>query len=467
MVQPETKKKKSRQTRPQPAAEMPVLHVHAAGIDIGSRSHWVAVPADRDAEPVREFQSFTGDLHRLADWLKSCAVTTVAMESTGVYWIPLFELLEARGFEVLLVNAAHLRNVPGRRKSDVLDCQWIQRLHSFGLLRGSVRPGEPMVELRAYLRQRERLIKDAARYAQHMQKALLEMNLQLHHVVSDLTGVTGMRIVRAILEGERDGATLAEMRDPRCRQPKERIAAALQGNYKREHLFVLEQAVTAYDTHQTLLKQCDERIEALLAALAAQSEEPAEPCPPPRHGRPTNNQPTFEIQSPLHRLCGNVDLTQIPGLAPATALNIVAEIGADVARWPTEKHFTSWLNLAPGTKITGGKLLSARRAPSKNRAGQALRQAAVSVGRTDTALGGFYRRLAARCGAGKAAVATARKLGVLVYQALKHGQAFVDTGLAKYERQQNDRLVRHLQKRAATLGYKLLPATAEAPAGAS
>lgn len=466
MVQHETKKKQQRRRPQELAQEIPVIHPDAAGIDIGSRSHWVAVPADRDAEPVREFSSFTGDLHRLADWLASCGIKTVAMESTGVYWIPLFQLLETRGFEVLLVNAAHLRNVPGRRKSDVLDCRWIQRLHSFGLLRGSVRPNEEIVELRAYMRQRERIVQDAARHVQHMQKALLEMNIQIHHVLSDLTGVTGMRLVRAVLAGERDGHKLAALRDPRCRQPKERIAAALQGNYKREQLFVLEQALTAYDVHQRLLAQCDQRIEELLAELSRRCEVPEQPCPPRRHGTPRNNQPTFEIQSPLHRLCGNVDLTQIPGLAPATALTVVTEIGTEVSRWPTEKHFTSWLNLAPGTKITGGKLMSARRAPSKNRAGQALRQAAVSVGRTQTALGGFYRRIAAHRGAAKAAVATARKLGVLVYQALKHGQAFVETGLAAYERQQNARLVQHLQKRAAALGYQLLPAPAEAPAGA-
>jgi transposase len=466
MIQQETKKK-PRRARQGATKEMPVVHVDAAGIDIGSRSHWVAVPADRDAEPVREFSSFTGDLCRLADWLKLCGITTVAMESTGVYWIPLFEILEERGIEVLLVNAAHLRNVPGRRKSDVLDCQWIQQLHSFGLLRGSVRPPEPIVEMRAYVRQRGRLVQDAARHVQHMQKALLEMNIQVHHVVSDLTGVTGMRIVRAILTGERDGDKLAELRDPRCRQPKERIAAALRGNYKREHIFVLEQALAAYDVHQRLLEQCDARIEALLKDLSARSEAPAVKCPPRRHRGPKNNQPRFEIQSPLHRLCGNVDLTQIPGLAPATALVVVTETGTDVSRWPTEKHFTSWLNLAPGTKITGGKLLSARRGPSKNRVGQALRQAAVAVGRTATALGGFYRRIAARRGAGKACVATARKLGVLIYRALRYGQAFVDAGLAAYESQQGARLLKHLRKRAAALGFQLLPVPADAPAGAS
>lgn len=465
MVQRQTNRK-SRKPPRETAEDMPVVNPDAAGVDVGSRSHWVAVPMDRDAQSVREFGSFTADLYKLADWLLSCGIKTVAMESTGIYWIPLFEVLEERGFEVLLVNAAHLSNVPGRRKSDVLDCKWIQRLHSFGLLRGSVRPGEEIVELRTYMRQRARIVEDAGRCILHMQKALMEMNLQVQHVLSDITGVTGMRILKAILAGERDGNKLAEMRDGRCRQPKERIAAALQGHYKSEHLFVLEQALSVYELHQGLLKQCDDRIQALLADLSARSEVPAEPCPPRRHGNPTNNQPKFEIQSPLHRLCGNVDLTQIPGLAPATALTVVAEIGTDVSRWPTEKHFTSWLNLAPGTKITGGKLLSARRGPSKNRAGQALRQTAVAVGRTQTALGGFYRRIAAHRGAGKAAVATARKLGVLIYRALKYGQAFVEAGLAAYEREQNIRQIQHLQKRAAALGYKLLQVPTEAPAGA-
>ena len=449
-------KEKSRSKKPKAADNIAVMHPDAAGIDIGSRSHWVAVPADRDERPVREFLSFTAGLNALADWLESCGVKSIAMESTGVYWIPLFEILEARGFEVLLVNARHLRNVPGR-KSDVLDCQWIQRLHGFGLLRGSFRPDEPIVELRAYMRQRERLVQDAARYVQHMQKALMEMNLQIHHVVSELTGVTGMRIVRAIMAGERNGDKLAELRDNRCKQSKECIAAALQGSYKREHLFVLEQALSAYEHHQSLLEKCDERIQQKLEELTDSQEAPAQACPPRRHGRQVGNQPRFEIQSPLHRVCGNVDLTQIHGIAPATALNVVAEIGTDMSRWPTEKHFASWLNLAPGTKVTGGKVLSGRRGPAKNRAGLVLRQAAVSVGRTDTALGGFYRRLAARKEAAIAVVATARKLAGHIYRALKYGQAYVDAGLAAYEQKQQDRLLRHLHKRAKTLGYQLLP----------
>lgn len=470
MVQREAKRKqkqKQAQNGHAGTKELAVLKPDAAGIDIGSRSHWVAIGADRDDKPVREFGTFTSSLHQLGAWLVSKGIKTVAMESTGVYWIPVFEILEALGLEVLLVNAAHLRNVPGRRKSDVLDCQWIQRLHSFGLLRGSVRPEEPIVELRAYVRQRARLIQDAARHVEHMQKALMEMNVQIHHVISDITGVTGMAIIRQIVEGERDGQKLAKLRDPRCKEPEEIIAAALAGNFKREHVFVLTQALALYDAHQLQLKDCDKRIEALLAELSTSSEAPIEPCPPPRVGRPRNNQPRFEIQSPLHRICGNVDLTQIPGVAPATALAVLSEVGTDISKWATEKHFTSWLNLAPGTKITGGKSLSARRPPGINRAGQALRQAAVSVGRTQTALGAFYRRLAARVQGTKAVVATARKIAVFIYRALRYGQAYVEAGLVAYERQQSDRLVRSMKKRAAALGFQLVPLEAEAAAVAT
>jgi transposase len=463
MVQKQSEKKGKKP--PATANDMPVIRSDVAGIDIGSRSHWVAVPADRDKESVREFSSFTEGLNELTAWLKSCGIESVAMESTGVYWIPLYEALEQQGFEVLLVNASHVRNVPGR-KSDVLDCQWIQRLHSVGLLRGSVRPEAQYIELRAYVRQRDRLVQDSARHVQHMQKALMEMNVQVHHVVSDLAGVTGMRIVRAIVGGERDGEKLAELRDSRCRQPKERIAKALEGTYKREHVFVLEQALEAYDTQQRLFKACDARIDALLAEIAAENPVPSKPCPPPRFGKPRSNQPRFEVQQPLYQICKGVDLTLIQGIGPATALHIVSEIGTDVSRWSTEKHFASWTTLAPGTKITGGQRLSGRRPPAQNRVGKVLRQCAVAVGRTETALGAFYRRLAARIGAAKAAVATARKLAVLIYRALKYGQAFVETGLAVYEKQQHDRQLRNLHKRAAAFGFQLQPVPAEPAAAA-
>jgi transposase len=449
--------KRRSKTKKRAIRAMPVIQPDAAGIDIGSRTHWVAVPEDRDDEPVREFGTFTQDLHELADWLKACGVKTVAMESTGVYWIPVFELLEAEGFEVMLVNAAQVRNVPGR-KSDVIDCRWIQCLHSLGLLRASFRPSAQFVELRTYMRQRERLVQDAARNVQHMQKALMEMNVQVHHVLSDITGTTGMKIIKAIVAGEHDGDKLAQLRDPRCRASKMRIAAALQGNFKREHLFVLQQALTAYETNQRLLEECDDQADHLLQQLVACSDPPDEPCPPPRFGRPHNKQPTFPIQSPLHCICDEVDITQIPGIAPATALNLIAEIGTDMSRWPTVKHFTSWLNLAPGTKITGGKSLSSRRGPAKNRAGLVLRQAAVSVGRTSTALGAFYRRISLRKSSGNAVVATARKLAILVYNALKHGQAYVEQGLEAYDAQQQVRTLKSLERRANAMGYKLAPA---------
>jgi len=462
MVDKQRKNKASRAKRVREASSElgpTLVHRDAAGIDIGARSHFVAVPNDRDEEAVREFQSFTGDLQRLADWLAKCGVKTVAMESTGVYWIPVYELLEERGFEVLLVCASHLRNVPGR-KSDVLDCRWIQRLHSFGLLRASFRPAKDFVELRAYMRQRSRLVTDAARDLQHMQKSLMEMNLQLHHVLSDISGDTGMRIVRKIVAGEHDGRQLARLRDRRCKQPVEVIAAALQGTYKNEHLFTLTQALAAHDFHVKQLADCDARIVEKLAALEAAQRDSAEPraaLPPARPRCARGHQPRFEARSPLHRICNDVDLTQIPGIAPATALNLVAEIGTDMSKWPTEKHFTSWANLAPGTKITGSKSMSGKRGPAKNRAGLVLRQAAVSVGKTQTALGGFFRRIASHRGAIIAVVATARKLGALVFRALKYGQAFVEQGLADYEKQQEARKLRYLQKQAAQRGYALTP----------
>lgn len=391
------------------------------------------------------------------------------MESTGVYWIPVYDFLEGQGFEVLLVNASHVRNVPGR-KSDVKDCQWLQQLHGFGLLRGSFRPTQEILELRTYMRQRGRIVRDAARYVQHMQKAMLEMNLQLHHVLSDLTGVTGMAIVRAILGGERDGQELAKLRDRHCKQPKEKIAAALQGTFKTELLFVLEQSLNAYEQQRQMLQKCDERIEQTLAALEKaalakldkEGKEPA-PCPPPKPRQVKGNQPKFEIQSPLHRICGDIDITQL--LPLATALNLVAEVGTDMSRWPTEKHFASWLNLAPGTRITGGQSLSGRRGPAKNRAGLLLRQAAVAVGRTQTALGAFYRRLAARGLGSTAAIATARKMAIFFFRALKDGRPLRDVGLAAYEQQFHDRQLRHLGKRAAALGYQIVPVPTEAPAG--
>ena len=429
------------------------INPDAAGIDVGSRFHVVAVAADRDPESVRTFRSFTGDLHALADWLAEVGITTIAMESTGVYWIPVFEILEARGFEVLLVNARHVKNVPGR-KSDVSDAQWIQQLHEYGLLRGSFRPRDGIVRLRHYMRHRERLVDYAASYIQHMQKALMQMNVQLHHVVSDITGATGMRILGAILDGERDAATLAQLRDVRCKASEETIQAALEGNYRVEHVFALRQALECYDFHRSKVEECDAHIEGALTALN-QDREPPDTQLPPKRAAKSRNEPRFDARSALYTLLGS-DLTQIHGLGPYTVLRLVAECGDDMGKWPTAKHFTSWLGLAPGNKISGGRLLSSKTKRSTNRAATLLRIAAVNVGRTETALGAFYRRLGGRVGKAKAVTATARKLAVLFYNALRYGMEYVDPGVEYYEERYQKRVLRNLRRRAKGLGFALV-----------
>jgi transposase len=375
------------------------------------------------------------------------------MESTSVYWIPAFEMLEARGLEVVLVNARDAKNVPGR-KTDVNDAQWIQQLHSYGLLRASFRPTAQIVALRGYMRHRERMLEYAAAHVQHMQKALMQMNLQLHHVVSDITGVTGMKILRAIIAGERDPSVLAAHRDRRCKSSLETICEALTGNYSPEHVFALRQAVELYDTYQSKVVDCDAEIERTVRALPNDNKH-AQELPPPRRRERQKNEPHFEIQPVLHALLG-VDLTQIHGLGPYSALRIVAECGTDMTRWPTSKHFTSWLTLAPGSKISGGKVLSARTRRSTNRAAALLRIAAVSVGRTSTALGAFFRRLAARAGKAKAVTATARKIAVLFYNTLRHGAAYADPGANYYEERYRQRTIKNLRRRADALGFSLV-----------
>jgi transposase len=441
------------------------LHPHAAGIDCGSAEHFVAVPPDRDTTPVRAFATFTGDLHRLADWLTACRVTHVAMEATGVYWIPVFEILESRGFQVILVNARHVKHVPGR-KSDVSDCEWLRDLHMLGLLRGSFRPADGIVALRGYLRHRATLIECAGAVIQRMQKALVQMNIQLSLVVTDITGVTGLRILRDIVAGQRDPAHLAQHRDYRCRASEAEIAKALTGNYRAEHLFVLRQNLELFDVYQQQLASCDTAIEAHLAHLTATVTAPPTPLPArrPRH-KPRINEPRFDLRAPLHHLTG-ADLSQIDGIGPYNALRLLSEIGTDMTRWPTEKHFTSWLALAPTNKISGGRLLSSRTQPSANRAATMFRLAAVNIGRTQTALGAFYRRLAFRIGKAKAVTATARKLAVLVYRSLKHGLMYADPGAAAYDAQHRAHVLRRLRQRAQNLGFGLIDlSTGEVVAG--
>ena len=435
---------------------MPMVHANAAAIDVGATMHMAAVGAECTPEPVRSFGTFTTDLHRLADWFEGCGVETVVMESTGVYWIPIFELLEARGFEVFLVNARDAKHVPGR-KTDVSDAQWLQRLHSHGLLRASFRPKGEIVELRAYLRQRERLLDYAASHIQHMQKALTEMNLQLHHVVADITGATGLRIIRAILAGERDPAVLARLRDQRCHASAETIEKALTGHYRAEHLFALEQALALYDAYQEKAVACDVRIEGVLQGLSLRRGREVGPLPAPRRrmGRQANG-PGFDLRAALFALLGK-DLTQIHGLGPYLALKLVAECGDDLSAWPSAKHFTSWLCLAPSNKVSGGKVLSSRTRRSGSRAAALLRLAAVTIGRTDTALGAFYRRLSARIGKAKAVTATARKIAVLFYNAVRHGMDYVDPGASSYETRYRARVVDNLHRRAKAFGFVLQP----------
>ena len=425
---------------------------NAAGIDIGSASHFIAVPPDRDDEPVREFKSFTVDLEQAADWLVRCGVDTVAIESTGVYWIPLYEILEARGFTVYLVNARHVKNVSGR-KSDVLDCQWLQQLMSYGLLSGAFRPADDICALRAVSRQRDMLLASQARHVQHMQKALTQMNVQLANVISDVVGETGQKILRAIIAGERDGAKLAKMKNARIRASEEEIAKSLQGNWREEHLFALKQAMALYDAYGVQLAECDSLLEKMLLALTVNDER--EPAAGRRIAQ-TRNAPKFDVRTYLYRLCG-VDLTRINGINPTTALKVIAEIGPDVSRFKSVKHFTSWLGLCPGTKISGGKVLSGATKRSANRAAQALRLAAAALHKSQSALGAYFRRMAARLDRAKAITATAHKLARLIYTMLTKGEEYTDKGQDYYEERYRERALHQLKKRAEKFGFDLVP----------
>jgi transposase len=433
------------------------LNPDSAGIDCGAADLYVAVPPDRDQQPVQRFQTFTTELQRLADWLTRCRIRSVAMEATGVYWIPAYSVLEARGFEVLLVNPRHLKHVAAR-KSDVMDCEWLRDLQIVGLLRGSFRPAAAIVALREYLRHRQTLIELIGQTIQRMQKALLQMNLQLPRVVTDITGVTGLRIIRDIVAGQRDPAQLAQHRDRRCHATVADITAALTGHYRDEQVFALSQHLALFDVYHQHLTQCDGAIHQHVQRLAATVSAAPTPLPARREAarRPRRQEPTFEIREPLYHLTGGVDLTQIDGLGAYSALRLVSEIGTDMTRWPTAKHFTSWLTLAPNNRISGGRLLSARTPPSANRAAAVLRLAAMTLGRTPTALGAFYRRLAARVGKPHAITATARKLAVLVYRLLKGELVYRDPGAEAYTQQQRARRLRTLRQRAAALGFDLV-----------
>lgn len=432
-------------------SKLTITHANAAGIDIGSNSHFIAIPADRCDEPVQEFRCFTSDLHRAAQWLKEHGVTTVAMESTGVYWLPLYEILETEGLEVRLVNARHVKNVPGR-KTDVLDCQWIQRLHSYGLLEGVFQPDQEIMPLRAYMRHRGNWVRYAGQHIQHMQKALRLMNLNLDAVVTDITGCTGTKIIQAILDGERDSQVLAEYRDARCKSSKIEIAQALDGHYRKEHVFALQQAFAGYSFYQDQISECDKQLAACMDQLNKGTPNDEVSQRPKSRRR---NEPDFNLHGELYRLTG-VDLTKIDGIGAHTALKVISEIGTDMSRWSTAKRFCSWLGLAPGSKISGGKVISAKTKRTANRAAAALRVAAQSLSRSKSALGAYYRKKCYHLGPPKAITATAHKLARIIYALLSQGGAYEDPGENAYEEKYQARVKQNLISKAKRLGYSLV-----------
>ena len=439
--------------RREAAGGLHTVHADCAGIDIGKTSHYAAVDPARFEDPVRSFGTFTDDLEAMAGWLRERGVRTVAMEATGVYWIPPFEVLERAGFEVHLVNPRATRQVSGR-KSDVLDCQWIRQLMSHGLLRGAFRVPDEVCALRSYLRQRDELVRQRSRAVHHAQKALVQMNVQLDNVLSDVMGKTGQRIVRAIVAGERDGAVLAGFRDGRCKADEATIARSLRGNWRDEHLFALELALERYDALQRQIAACEGRIGAELDKLA---RDGAGDPPEDRRSRKGRDR---KLRRRLKRMLG-VDLLAIPTIGPEAALAIAAEVGADLSRFPTAKHFCSWLALAPGTCISGDKRLrKGERRRSPNRVGQALRMAATSARRDKSAIGAAHRRRLARMDTAKAVKATAHQLARLIYAMLTRGEEYVARDLAAWEEERRDRTVANLQRQARRFDLALVPANA-------
>lgn len=483
------KSKKSRSGAAQQTSRSPkskakswkVIHPHAAGIDIGATEHYVAVPPDAvtAGQPtVRTFGTFSENLEQLVEWLKACAVETVAMESTGVYWIPLFQELEAAGLEVVLVNAHMLKHVPGR-KTDVKDCQWIQQLHTYGLLQASFRPEDPICRLRTLVRHRATLVSQGAAHILQMQKALTQMNVQLHHVVSHITGETGLRILRAILQGQRDPRQLVKLRDPQItKSTEEEMVKALAGDWRPELIFVLKQSLQGWEFYQEQMKHCDQQIEMQLQAIptakppgplaqSGKSDPLASANPRPKRPQSVKrNEPQKDLAPELARICG-VDLTAAHGLRVLTVLILISEIGLDMNCWRSAKAFTSWLGLCPNNKVSGGRVLSSRTRKVVNRAASALRMAAVGLAETDTWLGSFHRRMRSRLGPAAAVTATARKIATVTYHLLRGQEAFVDRDLAVYEERVNRQRVQRLKQQASRMGFKLVPLSASAPESSS
>jgi transposase len=436
------RRKKSKANKSVNLQVLPVIHPNAAGIDVGAKEHVVAVPCDRDPQPVRTFKAFTPELHELAAWLKRCGIETVALESTGIYWISLYEVLEQYGFEIRVVNARHVKHVPGRTKTDVLDCQWIQKLHSFGLLNGSFRPDQQIRQLRTYMRLRDNLVVNSAQAVHHMQKALFEMNVQLSNVISDIVGETGLYILEAIIVGERDPQQLAALCSSRIKASRETVAKSLHGNWDEALLFALRVALETYRFNQNKIQECDCCIQRHLAQFESRAEV-------------SNSAQNLKTQ--LHRVCG-VDLTKIPGIKEQAAQIIISEVGLDMSQWNTEKQFSAFLGLSPDNRISGGKVLRRSTRKVYNRAADTLRLCAQSLTHSKSALGAKYRRLKARLGAPKAVVAMAHHLARLVYRMLRYGENYVEKGIEHYERKFRLQRIKWLKKEARALNLQLVAA---------
>jgi transposase len=450
-----------------------VVHANAAGIDIGNESHFVAVPPAKDAQSVREFGSWTADLERMAAWLQSCGIETVAMQSTGVYWFAVYDVLEKHGFKVFLVNARHTRNLPGR-KSDVQESQWLMKLHTYGLLRNSFRPPEQIRPIRAVWRLRDRHVQDAGRSVQHMQKALTSMNVQLANAISDIAGASGQAIIRSILAGERDPRKLAQLCNQRIQASAEEVARSLEGNWQEDQLFELRQAVEEYDFWQKQIAECDRKLQAYLAVLPTRTVPPADSgaVPPPPTGGATGkkkkrakkagggNAPScFDLAAELTRITG-VDALRVDGINLITFQTVVAELGTELGNWfPTEFHFASWLRLTPRRDVSGGKVIRHLQEKSRNRVAYVLRMAANALLRSDSYLGARYRSLRTRLGSPKAIKAMARYLACILYRLFTKGQAWVDRGAEHFERNRHTRELARLQAQANSRGFRLVPVT--------
>ena len=439
-------------------ADRPILEADAAGIDIGAREIFVAVPPERDESPVRIFSTFTADLESLAKWLVACGITTVAMESTGVYWIPVYDVLEQHGLKPCLVDARGMKNVPGRR-TDWHECQWIQFLHSVGLLRAAFRPEAAVCAVRVLTRHRNELVQMTSQHIQHMHKALTQMNLQIQHAISDITGVTGLAIVDAILGGERDPAELAKLRDRRIKATEETIRKSLEGNWREEHLFALRQSRDSYRHYNEQIIACDEEIEKLLLAFAPRVNPEQRPLPKnrkrTRKERTVNPRTGFDLRTEAYKLFG-VDLTQVPGLM-TLVLMLFSELGRDMSRWPTAGQFVSWLGLCPDNDISGGRVLWRGVRRVQNRAGQLFRLAAHSLARDDSPLGDYLRRMKAKMGPQGATTATAHKIAIIFYTMVKKQVEYDASSWAQRNTDREKRIEANLRRQASKRGYRLVP----------